>query len=233
MPSVSNVLKPALVVAVDGPSGSGKSSTSRTVAERLGCAYLDTGSMYRALALWCVERQISADDPAAVTREASGFPLELDTDPSAFRVRLAGEDVTARLHTPEVSGMVSGFAAIRSARNELSDRMRAIIADRGRIVVEGRDITTVVAPDAHVRVLLQADPQRRIARRLKQLDGAADEATVTDQVVGRDAKDSTSSNFDEPAPGVTLIDSSDLDFDQVVERVIELVPHPLRSPRKE
>ena len=225
---MNDVLRPDLVIAVDGPSGSGKSSTSRAVAERLGAAYLDTGSMYRALATWCASHGIGPDDTEKVAHAARELPIEIDTDPAGFRVRVDGRDVTAELHTPEVSGIVSGYAAIRPARDALTEMMRAIIADRGRIVVEGRDITTVVAPDADVRVLLQADPQRRIARRVRQLNGAADEDTVTSQVIGRDAADAASSEFETPAEGVTLIDSSELDLTAVIELVVNLVPRPLR-----
>ena len=225
---MNDVLRPDLVIAVDGPSGSGKSSTSRAVAERLGAAYLDTGSIYRALATWCASRSIGPDDTEKVAHAARELPIEIDTDPAGFRVRVDGRDVTAELHTPEVSGIVSGYAAIRPARDALTEMMRAIIADRGRIVVEGRDITTVVAPDADVRVLLQADPQRRIARRVRQLNGAADEDTVTSQVIGRDAADAASSEFETPAEGVTLIDSSELDLTAVIELVVNLVPRPLR-----
>lgn len=227
---MTDVLQPALVIAVDGPSGSGKSSTSRAVAAQLGADYLDTGAMYRALAIWCDQQGIAAEQADQVRQEAAEFPLVVDTNPDDFRVELAGTDITSELHSPRVSGMVSGYAAIRPARNELTAQMRQIIADRGRIVVEGRDITTVVAPDADVRVLLQADPQRRIARRVQQLNGAADQQTVTQQVIGRDALDSTSSQFETPAPGVTLIDSTDLDLETVIERVIALVPHPLIKP---
>ncbi|MGL5246661.1 MAG: (d)CMP kinase [Brooklawnia sp.] len=225
---MNDLLRPDLVIAVDGPSGSGKSSTSRAVAERLGAAYLDTGSIYRALATWCASRSIGPDDTERVAHAARELPIEIDTDPAGFRVRVDGRDVTAELHTPEVSGIVSGYAAIRPARDALTEMMRAIIADRGRIVVEGRDITTVVAPDADVRVLLQADPQRRIARRVRQLNGAADEDTVTSQVIGRDAADAASSEFETPAEGVTLIDSSELDLTAVIELVVNLVPRPLR-----
>ena len=225
---MNDVLRPDLVIAVDGPSGSGKSSTSRAVAERLGAAYLDTGSMYRALATWCASHGIGPDDTEKVAHAARELPIEIDTDPAGFRVRVDGRDVTAELHTPEVSGIVSGYAAIRPARDALTEMMRAIIADRGRIVVEGRDITTVVAPDADVRVLLQADPQRRIARRVRQLNGAADEDTVTSQVIGRDAADAASSEFETPAEGVTLIDSSKLDLAAVIELVVNLVPRSLR-----
>lgn len=225
---MNDVSRPELVIAVDGPSGSGKSSTSRAVARRLGAAYLDTGSMYRALATWCASRGVGPDDTATVVRAARELPIQIDTDPAGFRVCLDGRDVTAELHTPEVSGIVSGYAAIRPARDALTEMMRAIIADRGRIVVEGRDITTVVAPDADVRVLLQADPRRRIERRVRQLNGAADEDTVTMQVVGRDAADAASSEFESPAEGVTLIDSSELDLAAVIELVIDLVPDSLR-----
>ncbi len=228
---MSDVLQPTLVIAVDGPSGSGKSSTSRAVAKRLGCDYLDTGSMYRALATWCASHLIDAQDAEAVTHAASNLPLEIDTFPADFKVLLDGQDVTVALHTPEVSGIVSGYAAVPGARAALNARMREIIARRGRIVVEGRDITTVVAPDADVRVLLQADPDRRIARRVRQLEGAADHQTVTEQVIGRDATDSASSQFETPAPGVHLIDSTELDFDEVVAQVIALVPSERRSTR--
>lgn len=231
---MKNVLRqPALVIAVDGPSGSGKSSTSRAVAQRLGCAYLDTGSMYRALAVWCAGEGIEASDTAAVTQAAAELPISIDTDPASFRIELAGRDVTSALHRPEVSAMVSAYAAVRPAREILTAQMRAIIASQDRIVVEGRDITTVVAPDAEVRVLLQADPQRRIARRVQQLGGAADQQSVTAQVIDRDAADSASSQFETPAAGVRLIDSTELDLEQVIELVISLVPLRLQTPIKQ
>lgn len=217
-----NAAAATFVIAIDGPSGSGKSSTARGVAQRLRLHYLDTGSMYRALAVWCQTQQISADDPELVTEAAAAMPLEVHTDPTDFRVLLDGDDVTVILHTPEVSGIVSGYAKIRAARNELSAQMRSIIAERRRIVVEGRDITTVVAPHAQLRVLLQADPAQRIARREQQLAGAADHETVTAQVVGRDKIDAISSDFDTPAEGVVLIDSTELNLDQVVERIVSL-----------
>lgn len=229
---VNAARRPGLVIAVDGPSGAGKSSTSRVVAARLGCAYLDTGSMYRALAVWCADHRIAADDTDAVVAAARDLPLEITPSPAGFTVALDGRDVTARLHRPEVSGMVSGYAAVRDARRSLNARMRAIIAASGRIVVEGRDITTVVAPDADLRVLLQADPARRIARREAELNGAADRKTVTEQVVGRDAADSASSKFETPAAGVVLIDSTELTLEQVVDKVIGLVPAELREPAR-
>lgn len=215
-------LSPALVIAIDGPSGSGKSSTSREVAKRLGCAYLDTGSMYRALAVWCRDHDIPASDEPLVTQTAVDFPLQVTPDPADFRVLLDGKDVTTDLHTPAVSGMVSAFAKIRSARNALNEQMRRIMAEQGRIVVEGRDITTVVAPDAQLRVLLQADPEQRIARREQQLAGAADRETVAAQVVGRDKIDAISSEFAKPAEGVVLIDSTFLTLEEVVAQIVAL-----------
>ena len=217
-------MEPRLVIAIDGPSGVGKSSTSHLVAERLSCAYLDSGSMYRALAVWCHHKYIDPADTERVARTAEYLDFEINTDPRDFRIAISGVDLTEDLHHPEVSAIVSGYASNQQARQVLNQRMREIIADRGRIVIEGRDITTVVAPDADVRILLQADPQRRIARRHRQLGGAVDTDTVTEQVVGRDAADAHHAQFETPAAGVTLIDSSELDLDQVVDAVIDLVP---------
>ena len=232
MPNVSIVPEPSLVIAIDGPSGSGKSSTARALASALCMDYLDTGSMYRALAVWCTRQGIPAADAGRVAAAAT-LPLGINTDPADFGVRLAGSDVTAQLHTPQVSGIVSGYARIAEARGWLIARMRQIIAERGRIVVEGRDITTVVAPDAQVRVLLKADATARIARRTAQLNGAADRVTVTDQVIGRDRVDALTSDFEHPAHGVVVIDSTDLSLAQVVERIAGLVPAPLRhSPKR-
>ncbi len=233
MPDVSIVPEPSLVIAIDGPSGSGTSSTARALASALCMDYLDTGSLYRALVVGWTRRGVQAADAVGVAVSAATLPLGINTDPADFGVRLAGSDVTAQLHTPQVSGIVSGYARIAEARGWLIARMRQIIAERGRIVVEGRDITTVVAPDAQVRVLLKADATARIARRTAQLNGAADRVTVTDQVIGRDRVDALTSDFEHPAHGVVVIDSTDLSLAQVVERIAGLVPAPLRhSPKR-
>lgn len=223
--------EPRLVIAIDGPSGVGKSSTSHLVAQQLECDYLDSGSMYRALAVWCHHKHIDPADAGAVARTAGYVDLEIATNPIDFRIAISGVDLTDDLHRPEVSAIVSGYASNQRVREILNKQMRAIIADRGRIVVEGRDITTVVAPDADVRILLQADPRRRIARRQAQLGGALDPATVSEQVVGRDAADSANAQFKTPAPGVELIDSTMMGLDQVVAAVIALVPEEKRFPR--
>ena len=213
-----------LVIAMDGPSGSGKSSTSKGVAEKLGLDYLDTGSMYRAFTLYGLENNVEADDEKQVQEAIEKIVLELITDPKDFRVRLNGKDVTAKLHSPDISGSVSKYARIQPIRDFLTAQMQETIKNSGRIVVEGRDITTVVAPDAQLRVLLVADPQKRVARRAAQVAEAADLETVTEQVIGRDEADSKVNEFIKPAPGVELLDNSDLSLQEVIEKVISLVP---------
>lgn len=143
-----------LVVAVDGPSGSGKSSVSKAVARRLGAAYLDTGAMYRAVAWHCLHEGVDLADAEAVAAAAVAMDLDQSTDPDVEAVRVGGTDVTEAIRGPEVTDTVSTVAVVIPVREELHRRQRAAIAAAGRMVAEGRDITTVVAPDAHARVLL-------------------------------------------------------------------------------
>lgn len=218
-----------LVIAIDGPSGSGKSSTSKCVALKLGARYLNTGYMYRALAKWCDDNGIHPDNASGVTDAASRLPMTITTDPQHEQVLLDGVDVTNELHSPHVSSIVSGYSNIRAARDILTDRMRRVIADTERIVVEGRDITTVVAPDADVRILLQADVQARMNRRSRQLGGQISDEDLREQIVERDASDSQSSQFEQAADGVWVIDSTLMDLDEVTQAVISLVPDALRS----
>lgn len=212
-----------LVIAIDGPSGSGKSSTSRGVAARLGLAYLDTGAMYRAIAWLVRDQQIDTTDHAAVAVATRAADLDVTTDPAAPRFAVGGTDVTSAIREPEISATVSQVATIPAVREELITRQRAIIAAAtGGIVVEGRDITTVVAPEAALRLLLVADPQARVSRRRTELGGTVDDAAVTDQVLRRDRDDSTVAAFTEAAPGVTVVDSTHLSLDEVIERVCQL-----------
>ena len=215
-----------LVIAIDGPSGVGKSSTSRAVAERLRLGCLDTGSMYRAIALGCMAGGIIGDAEAVIgfTQRAE---LVMGTDPAGTTVALNGVDITSDVHSPDVSAQVSKVATIQIVRDILSAQMRAIVAREGRIVVEGRDITTVVCPDADVRVLLVADPAARMARRNAQVGGVLDAGALVAQVVSRDKADATMSAFETPAPGVSLIDSTNLTLEQVVDAVVALVPEGL------
>lgn len=216
-----------LVVAVDGPSGSGKSSVSREVARRLGAAYLDTGAMYRAVAWHCLDAEVDLADAEAIAEAARTMPLDQSTHPDEDVVRVGGRDVTQDIRGAAVTDVVSTVAVVIPVREELQRRQRAAIADAGRIVAEGRDITTVVAPDAHARVLLTASEAVRTARRSGQLAGAGvagvDAGTLHRQVAGRDARDATVSTFDRPAEGVALVDSTELDFEQTVAAVLAAV----------
>jgi cytidylate kinase len=219
-----------LVVAIDGPSGSGKSSVSKSVALALGVGFLDTGAMYRAVTWWCLEQGVDLDDWSAVARVARELPLEMGTDPASPGVRVAGRDIGPELRTTRVSEVVSKVATNTDVRPILQQRQRELmqqIADeQGGVVAEGRDVTTVVAPDADVRVLLTASVEARLRRRSTELHGhSADHAVeaTRDQIVRRDRDDSTVSEFTEAADGVTLIDTSDLDFAQSVEAVLEVV----------
>jgi CMP/dCMP kinase len=219
-----------LTIAIDGPSGSGKSSVSRAVARRLGVGYLDTGAMYRALTWWCLERDLDLTDADAVAAAARELPLEIGTDPDAPTVSVDGTDVSAAIRTTEVSTAVSAVATnlgVRPVLQQLQRDLMARIADRtGGVVAEGRDITTVVAPDARVRVLLTASEEARLRRRSAELHGTSDASAVAatrDQVVRRDRDDSTVSTFTEAADGVVLVDTSELDLDASIEAVLDVV----------
>ena len=220
----------APVIAIDGPSGSGKSTVARAVAARLRLGYLDTGAMYRALTWWARSRGIDVTDAEAVGAAAREMPLQMGTDPSSPTVAVDGVDVSEAIRSTEISENVSAVATNLAVREEMVRRQRAIVADGGW-VAEGRDITTVVAPDADVRVLLIAREAARLARRAMDVHGAADESAVAatrDQVVRRDAQDSTVAAFTEAAPGVSVIDSSDLTVEQTVEAVLALLPEDVR-----
>lgn len=219
-----------ITVAIDGPSGSGKSSVSRAVARELGLAYLDTGAMYRALAWWALERGLDLQDQAAVAQAARDLPLSVSTDPDAQRISVDGTDVGEQIRSTRISTQVSAVATNLDVRAELRRRQRVIIEEErarcGGIVVEGRDITTVVAPDAEHRILITASEQARLARRALEVHGSADAeqlAATRDQVLRRDADDSTVSTFLEAADGVVTLDTSDLSLEQVIASVLALV----------
>lgn len=219
-----------LTIAIDGPSGSGKSSVSRAAAKALGVGYLDTGAMYRAVTWWCVDQGVDLADRAAVAAAARDIPLVMGTDPDAPSVWVGDRAIDAEIRTTEISSVVSQVATNLEVREILRDlqreMMRQIGVESGGVVAEGRDITTVVAPDADVRLLLTASEEARLRRRSTELHGEASEAAVAatrDQIVRRDQDDSTVSTFLEAADGVTLVDTSDLDFDESVEAVLAAV----------
>jgi len=213
-----------LVVAIDGPSGSGKSSVSRETARRLHAAYLDTGAMYRAVTWHCLDTGVDLQEAASVEKASREVDLKISTDPDRELVSVGGTDVTLAIREPSISSAVSAVATTLGARAELIRRQQQIIADSGRrIVAEGRDITTVVAPDAEARILLTASEEARLRRRGIQLGGTQSDAQLQEQVLTRDAKDSTVVNFHEAADGVFTVDSSDLDFEETVEAVLAAV----------
>jgi CMP/dCMP kinase len=206
-----------IVVAIDGPSGSGKSTVSRRLAHELGLAYLDTGAMYRAATWWCGRRGVDLDDVPAVADAVRTMPLTMVTDPGDPRVVCDDVDITDAIREAQLTAVVSKVATNLEVRAELKRLQREIIeaaaagGAAGGIVAEGRDITTVVAPDADVRILLLADEQARLARRAKERHGTADAATIEatrDEVLRRDADDSTVSTFLTAADGVVTVDSS-------------------------
>jgi cytidylate kinase len=224
-----------VVVAIDGPSGSGKSTVSRRVAERLGLAYLDTGAMYRAATWWALHSGVPLTDTDAVADLIRRMPLVMGVDPAAPGVHVDGHDVGEAIRETAISAAVSAVATNLEVRAELGRRQRDEIAAQaasssfsgGRgIVAEGRDITTVIAPDADVRLLLIASEEARLARRAREVHGTADAAAVEatrDQVVRRDADDSTVSQFLVAADGVVTVDSSELDLEQTVQAVLDVV----------
>lgn len=212
-----------LVIAIDGPSGSGKSSTSRGVAEKLGLAYLDTGAMYRAATWLVLNSDVDAADQDAVAALVEGADLVSSLVPSEPTIAINDIDVTEAIREPAVSAAVSSIATNLAVRANLIARQRAVIAGAEKgIVAEGRDITTVVAPEAPVRVLLVADPAARVARRQAELGEKATSAEVTDQVIRRDRDDSTVAAFTEAADGVVVVDSTHLSLPEVIDVIVGL-----------
>lgn len=212
-----------LVIAIDGPSGSGKSSVSKAVARALGAAYLDTGAMYRAITYSVLDAGTDLSDAAAIATAVREAKLEISVDPDHEHVVIGDTVVTDAIREPRISEQVSAVATNLEARAELVRRQREIIAANARIVAEGRDITTVVAPDAHARILLTASEEARLRRRGIQLGGTQDASALASQVLERDKKDSTVVNFTRAADGVITVDSSDLDFEQTINAVLDAI----------
>ncbi|MCT2261636.1 bifunctional cytidylate kinase/GTPase Der [Brachybacterium muris] len=219
-----------VTIAIDGPAGSGKSTVSRRVAEALEGGILDTGAMYRAVAWTCLETGVDLTDREAVAGVAESLDLDLGTDPEGATVVVAGTDITGEIRTERISTQVSAVATNTLVRAILQRRQREVLfstaAERGSCVAEGRDITTVVAPDADVRVLLTASEDERMRRRAAELDLEESEETrerMADQVLRRDRDDATVSEFFTAADGVTTIDTTGLGIDDVVVRILALV----------
>jgi len=216
-----------IVVAIDGPAGSGKSSVSKAAAVALGFAFLDTGAAYRALTWLALEKGIDPWDAGAVHDLLDTFHYTTQVVGSGTVVHVGDTDgdtdVTDAIREPRITAVVSDVARIPEVRITLNQVFRRLIAatDRPGIVVEGRDITTVVTPDAAVRILLTADEEVRIARRSAELSPGA--ASTASQLSERDRRDAQVVDFLTAAPGVTTIDSTELDFGQTVQAVVDLV----------
>ncbi|GAA4615310.1 (d)CMP kinase [Actinoallomurus liliacearum] len=210
-----------LVIAMDGPSGSGKSSVSKGVARALGLRYLDTGAMYRAMTWWMLREGVPVEDPAAVAARAAEPVLASGTDPDAPTITVDGVDVSGPIRGSEVTGAVSAVAAVPAVRERLVALQREIIG-AGGIVVEGRDIGNVVAPDAQVKIYLTASAEARAQRRNAELTGVTITATQAD-LARRDRLDSTR-KVDPLAQAADAVevDTTSLGLDEVIEEVLRI-----------
>jgi len=223
----------SFVVTIDGPSAAGKSTTARAVAERLGFVYVDTGALYRAVALKVLSEQIPADDPGRIERCVKGLDLNLSGSPTHLHVWLDGKDVAREIRTPAVSELSSRLATLPAVRHRLVEIQRAI-AERGPLVAEGRDLGTVVFPDADVKVFLDADLDTRALRRHRELQSRGIVTRLEEvraDLERRDHRDQTRETSPLRAPeGATRVDTSGLDIEQQVESVIEAVRSHPRAP---
>jgi cytidylate kinase len=204
-----------MIVAIDGPAGAGKSTVARRLAERLGFRYLDTGAMYRAVTWLAVERSIDLEDGAALGRLAQENPVSLDEDGT---VTIAGTDVTQAIRQAEIDRLVPIVARHPEVRSVMRSRQREL-ADLGNAVIEGRDIGTVVVPDAGVKIYLNADPKVRAHRRQQERPDIGGDALATDLRL-RDESDAARMR---PAEDAERIDTTELDVSDVVKRIEELV----------
>ena len=225
--ALSNMPSGGLIVAVDGPSGTGKSTTCRRLAKQLDAKYVDTGAMYRVATLAVLRAGADPSVPAAVIAATRDLPLTVSDDPDSTEVLLGGEDVSREIRGPEVTRTVSAVSAIPEVRENLVALQRKLAADAHRAIVEGRDIGTVVLADAPVKVFLTASAQVRARRRFEQ-DLAAGRGTDFDTVLAdverRDALDSsrTASPL-RPAADATVVDTSEMDRDEVLAALIALI----------
>lgn len=215
-----------MIVTIDGPAGAGKSTVARSVARRLGVAYLDTGAMYRALTWLALEASVPPSDALALVALARANPIEIESTDEGDRVRVLGRDVTAEIRLPEVASRVSEVSAHPGVREEVVAAQRALLA-HGSWVSDGRDVGTVVCPDAELKVFLTASLQERARRR--QADLRARGVVVAEQEVLEDVRRRDHADSTRPAsplriaPGAIVIDSSELEADDVADLIVALV----------
>jgi cytidylate kinase len=204
-----------MIVAIDGPAGSGKSTVARALAQRLGFRHLDTGAMYRALTWLALRDDVELEDGEALAELARAHPVSFDLD---GRVDIAGEDVTDRIREAEIDRQVPIVARHPEVREVMRERQRAL-GSVGDAVIEGRDIGSVVVPDAEVKVFLVADEAVRARRRTSDRPGVEAESLAAD-LRKRDERDAINTK---PAYDAVLLDTTDLEIDEVVARIAELV----------
>lgn len=210
-----------VIVAVDGPAGSGKSSVCKEVAKRLNYGYLDTGAAYRALAWAVLEGQVEIEK-VSVADLIIEFAYAISLDPNNFWVRVGKTDVTSAIREPRVSELVSSVAGVSEVRKYMHNLTKSLVnnAEFRGVIVEGRDITTGIFPDAQTRILLTASEAVRLERRSKELPV---DISAEEQVINRDKADSKVVDFIRPARGVKLLDSTNLTFEETVTAVINVV----------
>jgi cytidylate kinase len=227
---VENPVSPAspVIVAIDGPSGTGKSSTSRAVAAELGLSYLDTGAQYRAITWWMLSNGVDVNDQVAVADSVGKPVIVSGTDPAAPAITVDGVDAGGPIRTQEVTAAVSAVSAVSAVpevRTRLVEYQRAMAAAAtAGIVVEGRDIGTTVLPDATVKIFLTASAEARAARRSGELTGALSVADTQAALIRRDAADSGRKTSPlAKADDAVEVDTTQLTLEQVIERVVALV----------
>ncbi|MFI6474658.1 MULTISPECIES: (d)CMP kinase [unclassified Streptomyces] len=222
--SAARTAPAAVIVAIDGPSGTGKSSTSKAVAAKLGLSYLDTGAQYRAITWWMISNGIDIDDPAEIAVAAAKPVIVSGTDPSAPTITVDGEDASGPIRTQDVTSKVSAVSAVPEVRALITQLQRDIAAAAGQgIVVEGRDIGTTVLPDADLKVFLTASPEARAARRSGEIKGS-DVAATREALIKRDAADSGRKTSPLAKAGDAVeVDTTELTLDQVIECVVTLI----------
>ena len=221
--NASNLTRPNMVIAVDGPSGSGKSSISKESANRLGFKFLDTGAMYRSVTWFCVTENLDKEDLIIERINNKDFNLDISTDPLKDQVKVNDEDVSKFIREDEITSQVSHFAAMPKIRQFLVSRQRELVkASNSGIIVEGRDIGSVVLPEADFKIFITANDDVRAKRRAIQIDSNENDVLVAQRK--RDFLDSSRKVSPLVIPdGAVILDNSDLDFEQSVEKFIEIV----------